>query len=95
MTQSNYSTEGILLAVIAGGVTSGIGYTIWYMAIRGLSSIQSAVLQLLVPVIAAFSGVIFISEIITVRLTVSSILILGGVLIVTLYKYSLRNNPGT
>ena len=65
------------------------------MAIRGLSSIQSAVLQLLVPVIAAFSGVIFISEIITVRLTVSSILILGGVLIVTLYKYSLRNNPGT
>jgi drug/metabolite transporter (DMT)-like permease len=95
MTQSNYSTEGILLAIIAGGVTSGIGYTIWYMAIRGLSSIQSAVLQLLVPVIAAFSGVIFISEIITVRLTVSSILILGGVLIVTLYKYSLRNNPGT
>jgi drug/metabolite transporter (DMT)-like permease len=95
MTQSNYSTEGILLAIIAGGVTSGIGYTIWYMAIRGLSSIQSAVLQLLVPVIAAFSGVIFISEIITVRLTVSSILILGGVLIVTLYKHSLRNNSGT
>ena len=95
MTKSNYSTEGILLAIISGAVTSGIGYTIWYMAIRGLSSIQSAVLQLLVPVIAAFGGVIFISEIITVRLTISSILILGGVLIITLYKYSLRNNPGT
>lgn len=83
---SHYSFEGILLAIISGGITSGIGYTIWYMAIRGLTTVQSAVVQLLVPVIAAFGGVIFISEVITYRLTISSILILGGILLVVIGK---------
>lgn len=84
---ANYSTEGILLALLSGGITSGIGYTIWYIALGGLSSIQAAVLQLLVPIIAALGGVIFVSEAITLRLTISAILVLGGVLIVVLGKY--------
>lgn len=82
----HYSSEGILLAIISGGITSGIGYTIWYLAIRGLTSVQSAVVQLLVPVIAAFGGVLFISEVITYRLTISSVLILGGILLVVIGK---------
>ena len=84
--QVNYSTEGIVLAMVSGGITSGIGYTIWYMALRGLSSVQAAVLQLLVPIIAAFGGVLFISEKITLRLTTASLLILGGILMVLLGK---------
>jgi len=92
---THFTIEGVLLAIVSGGITSGIGYTIWYMAIRGLSSIQTAVVQLLVPVIAAFGGVLFISEIITLRLTISSLLILGGVLTVTLGKNFLRNNSRT
>ena len=84
--KGHYSYEGILLAILSGGVTSGIGYTIWYMAIKWLTSIQTAVVQLLVPVIASFGGVLFISEIITFRLTISSIMILGGILMVVLGK---------
>lgn len=84
--ETNYSLEGILLAVISGGITSGIGYTIWYMALLGLTKVQSAVVQLFVPVIAAFGGVLFVSEIITLRLTLSSLLVLGGILIVVLGK---------
>jgi drug/metabolite transporter (DMT)-like permease len=84
---SNYSSQGVLLAVLSGGVTSGIGYTIWYIALGGLSALQAAVLQLLVPVIAAFGGVIFVSETITLRLTVSAIMILGGILMVVLGRY--------
>ena len=80
------STEGIILAIVSGGITSGIGYTIWYMAIQKLKPIQTAVVQLLVPAIAAFGGVLFISEVITTRLAISSLLILGGVFIVTLNK---------
>ncbi|MEE8388706.1 MAG: DMT family transporter [Acidiferrobacterales bacterium] len=84
---ANYSIEGILLAALSGGIASGIGYTIWYLALGGLSVTQAAVLQLLVPVIAALGGVVFVSEAVTVRLTVSSTMILGGILMVVLGRY--------
>jgi len=86
MKDISYSLEGILLAVISGAVTSGIGYTIWYIALRGLTNVQSAVVQLLVPVIAAFGGVVFVSEVITFRLSLASLLILGGILVVAVAK---------
>lgn len=89
MTYKNavYSSEGLLLAIISGGITSGLGYTIWYMALTGLSATQASVLQLLVPVIAAFGGVLFVSEALTLRLTVSAGMILGGILMVVSGKY--------
>ncbi|MFK7893341.1 MAG: DMT family transporter [Granulosicoccus sp.] len=84
--QSSMSSEGILLAVVSGGLTSGLGYTIWYMALGGLSAIQAAVLQLLVPVIAALGGVVFVNEAMTLRLLLASLLILGGILTVIVGK---------
>jgi len=84
---TNYSSEGIILALLSGGITSGIGYTIWYIALGGLSTTQAAVLQLSVPVIATLGGVIFISETITVRLIISAAMVLGGILLVTMGKY--------
>ena len=88
---SSYSTKGVVLAIISGGITSGIGYTIWYMAMEGLSKIQTAVIQLLVPIIAAFGGVIFVDEKITFRLSIASILVLGGILVVVLGRKNLLN----
>ena len=76
------STEGIVLAALSGAIASGIGYTLWYVALGGLSAVQAAVVQLLVPAIAALGGVIFVSEAITPRLTLSGIMILGGILVV-------------
>ena len=84
---AHYSSEGILLAVLSGSIASGIGYMIWYSALSGLSVTQAAVLQLLVPVIAAVGGIIFVSESISFRLTVSSAMILGGILMVVLGRY--------
>lgn len=84
---AHYSFEGILFAALSGGIASGIGYTIWYIALGGLSATQAAVVQLLVPVIAALGGVIFVSEIVTLRLIVSATMILGGVLMVVLGRY--------
>ena len=89
INNANYSSEGILLALLSGSITSGVGYTIWYIALGGLSSTQAAVLQLSVPVIAAFGGVIFVSELITFRLSVSASMVLGGILIVVLGRYYL------
>lgn len=84
---SHYSYDGILLAVLSGGIASGIGYTIWYIALGGLAATQAAVVQLSVPVIAALGGVIFVSEAITLRLIVSASMILGGILLVVLGRY--------
>ena len=84
---AHYTTEGILLAALSGGIASGIGYTLWYTALGGLSATLAAVLQLLVPVIAAFGGVLFVSETISMRLIISAAMILGGILMVVLGRY--------
>lgn len=87
MNEIQLSTEGLLLAVLSGGVASGIGYTIWYIALTGLSATQAAAVQLLVPIIAALGGVIFMSEPVTSRLILSGIMILGGVFMVAIGRY--------
>lgn len=81
------SIKGVVLAILSGAVASGIGYTVWYAALGGLSAVQAAVVQLLVPVIAATGGVAFVSEAISLRLVISAIMILGGILIVVLGKH--------
>lgn len=81
------SQSGILLAILSGAVASGIGYTVWYIALGGLSVVQAAVVQLLVPVIATLGGVIFAGELLSVRLVVASVLVLGGILLVVLGRY--------
>jgi len=70
---------GILLAVVSGSVTSGLGYVLWYRALRGLRTAQAAIVQLLVPILAALGGIFFLGERLSVRLAISSVLILGGV----------------
>lgn len=70
---------GLLWAVLSGAVTSGLGYVVWYVALRRLTATRAATVQLSVPVIAAIGGVLFLSEAITVRLLVSAGAILGGI----------------
>jgi drug/metabolite transporter (DMT)-like permease len=84
---AQYSLVGIGLAILSGAIASGIGYTIWYTALGGISATQAAVVQLSVPVIAALGGVVFVSDAITLRLTLSALMILGGILLVVLGRY--------
>jgi drug/metabolite transporter (DMT)-like permease len=76
------SLTGLVLAAISGAITSGLGYVIWYAALRGLMAAHAATVQLSVPAIAAFGGVVFLSEQITLRLLIASLATLGGVWIV-------------
>lgn len=77
---------GIVLASISGAITSGIGYSIWYMAMPLLKSTQAAVVQFCVPVLAAIAGVVFLSEPLTLRFIIASAIILGAVLVFILNK---------
>ena len=82
----NLTNRGILLAVISGAITSGLGYTIWYMALRGLTNVQASVVQLSVPILAALGGIIFLAEKLSFRLVMSSLIILGGIFLVIIGK---------
>ncbi len=82
--KSNISEPGIILAIISGAITSGLGYVIWYMALKNLSAIKAGLAQLTVPVIAAFGGILFIAEPLTLRFVAISSIILIGVALATL-----------
>lgn len=73
---------GLGLAIASGALASGLGYYVWYLALRNLAAMQAATVQLSVPVIAAIGGVLLISEPVTVRLVAASIATLGGIAIV-------------
>lgn len=71
--------EGIGYAVLSGAIASGVGYALWYAALPALRASQAAVLQLLVPVLAAAAGVAWLDEPLDARLLVGGAAILGGV----------------
>lgn len=79
LTQFELTAKGVVLAALSGGLASGVGYAIWYKALRGLSATQAAVSQLLVPVLAAVGGVVFVGEALQMRLVISGSCILGGI----------------
>jgi drug/metabolite transporter (DMT)-like permease len=86
------TTSGILLAIMSGAITSGVGYAIWYTALRSITSMQAAMVQLSVPVLAAAGGVLFLSELVSLRLIVSSLLILGGIFLAIFGKSKFANS---
>lgn len=70
---------GVAYAIASGAIASGVGYAIWYTALKHLRATSAATVQLSVPVIAAAGGVLLLGEVITLRLVLASIAILGGV----------------
>jgi len=83
---AHFSNIGILLAILSGALASGLGYAVWYIALRGLSITQAAIVQLLVPMIAAIGGVLFANESISLHLLIASTMVLGGILIVVMTR---------
>ncbi|CAM3701737.1 EamA family transporter [Roseateles saccharophilus] len=78
--------RGALLALASGGITSGLGYVIWYAALPGLTAMRAATLQLSVPPLAALGGVLLLAEALTPRLLWASCAILGGIALVLLSR---------
>jgi drug/metabolite transporter (DMT)-like permease len=76
------TATGVTLAVISGAVTSGLGYAIWYRALRRLAVTQAGMVQLSVPVIAALGAVVFLGESLSTRLLLSGVAVLGGIALV-------------
>jgi drug/metabolite transporter (DMT)-like permease len=81
---AHLSLRGSLLAVASGALSSGVGYSLWYAALRGLTATQASVVQLSVPVLAAAGGVTLLGEALTPRLLACGMAILGGVALAVL-----------
>lgn len=71
--------SGIVLAVLSGALTSGLGYALWYAVLPRLGATRGALAQLTVPVIALAGGALFLGEAVTPRLLIAAALVVGGV----------------
>jgi len=76
--------DGVLYAIASGALASGVGYAIWYSVLPALSAMTAGIVQLSVPILAAFAGVLLLGETVTLPLLVVSMAVIGGVLLVLL-----------
>ena len=75
--------QGMLLAILSGAITSGVGYVIWYAAVARITTGTAAVAQLSVPLITALAGVWLLQEALTMRLVVAGLVVLLGIALVS------------
>jgi drug/metabolite transporter (DMT)-like permease len=76
------TTSGAAYAIASGAIASGLGYVVWFAAVRRLRGTTAATVQLSVPIIAAFGGTLLLGEAITLRLVLASAATLGGIWLV-------------
>jgi drug/metabolite transporter (DMT)-like permease len=86
--QMQITLWGFVLAVLSGALASGLGYTVWYAALRFHTPTRTAVLQLAVPVLVALLGIAMLGETATLRLAIAGTLILGGIGLTSLRRGS-------
>jgi drug/metabolite transporter (DMT)-like permease len=79
LAQARIDVRGASLAVASGAVTSGLGYIAWYAALRHLTAVRAAVVQLAVPVLTAAGGVVLLAETVSSRLVLSAAMVLSGI----------------
>lgn len=78
-SQGDVTIAGAFLAIVAGSVTSGLGYALWYRVLPALPTTVAAIAQLSVPVIAVSAGAVLLAEDVTLRLVLAGCLVLGGI----------------
>lgn len=74
-----WSLAGVVIAILSGAVSSGLGYALWYHVLPQIAATTGAVAQLSVPVIAMGAGAVFLSEAITLDVVLASAIVLGGI----------------
>jgi drug/metabolite transporter (DMT)-like permease len=73
------TAQGILLAVISGAVTSGLGYALWYALLPRLTATAASLTQPSVPVIVLAGGALVLGEAVAPATMLAAALVLGGV----------------
>jgi len=78
-TSLRFSPMGVALGILCGGLTSGLGYSLWYFVLPKLRGTTAAIVQLSVPILAILAGVLFLGEALGLVLIVAAALVTGGI----------------
>ena len=78
-TSLQFSFSGVALGILCGGLTSGLGYALWYSVLPKLNGSTAAIVQLSVPIIAIFAGVLLLGEALGLMLILATGLVVGGI----------------
>lgn len=89
--QFSISSTGVQLALLSGGLASGLGYVVWYSVLPFLRSAQAAAVQLSVPILAALGGVLLVGDDLKTRTFVAGMFILLGIGLTIKWK---KKQPG-
>ena len=92
-TQSFAKPQGILLAVLSGGLASSGAYVLWYAIVKYIDRVTASTVQLSVPCLAILGGSLFIGETIGLRIVLSTVIVLLGIfLVIYTGKHSVKGN---
>lgn len=78
-TGLKFSFAGVALGILCGGLTSGLGYALWYTVLPRLNGATAAIVQLSVPIIAILGGALLLGEPLGLLLILSAALVVGGI----------------
>ncbi len=84
--EARWNPSGVACALASGALASGLGYAVWYTVLPGLTSMRASLVQLAVPLLVAVLGIVLLGESPSLRLLAAAVLILGGLLLATLYR---------
>ena len=78
-TGLRFSVQGIALGIVCGGLTSGLGYALWYSVLPKLQGAVAAIVQLSVPIIAILAGALLLGETVGLAVILATLLVVGGI----------------
>lgn len=74
--------KGVILAILSGGLASSGAYVLWYSIVKKIDRITASTVQLSVPCLAIIGGTLFIGELLSLRIIMSTIAVLFGIVLV-------------
>ena len=85
-SSASVTWDGAGFAALSGAVASGLGYVVWYAALRGLTATRASIIQLAVPALTAWAGILILGEDLTFRVALAGTVVLSGVALATLRR---------
>ena len=83
----------LLVAILCGAMSTGMGYAIWYAVLPVLTRMQASIVQLTVPAIAAVGAVPIVGEPLTLRFAFAAAVTIGGVGVAIVARHRVARTP--
>ena len=92
LTLANLSPIDLGLALYMGMLSTALSYVVWNRTMKQIPAYLGGLVQVIVPVLAAIMGIIFLGEMVTTSLVIAGALVLSGIYLVQFKSSSQRQN---